>query len=103
MFSESKLHNFSRQYYYLLKSWGLIHRYIVLYVPKQTGLLPTYYEIRGLVGSQNGSYMHLLVPTIRSGRQIEDFGSYLLRDTLLLTKLIKICVIYINYFDRVIK
>ena len=39
----------------------------------------------------------------RSGRQIEDFGSYLLRDTLLLTKLIKICVIYINYFDRVIK
>ena len=39
----------------------------------------------------------------RSGRQIEDFGSYLVRDTLLLTKLIKICVIYIDYFDRVIK
>ena len=31
-----------------------------------------------------------------SGRQIEDLGSYLLRDTLLLTKLIKICVIYIK-------
>ena len=41
-------------------------------------------------------------PEIGAG-QIEDFGSYLFRDTLLLTKLIKICVIYINYFNRVIK
>ena len=39
----------------------------------------------------------------RSGQQIEDFGSCLLIDILLLTKLMKIYVIFINYFDRVIK
>ena len=39
----------------------------------------------------------------RSDLQIVDFGSYLLRDTSLLTKLMKIYVICINYFDRLSK
>ena len=43
------------------------------------------------------------VPSYRSGRQIEDFDSYLLRENWLLTKLMKIYVIFINYFDWVIK
>ena len=60
----SHLHNSSRQYYYLFKLRGLIRRYIVLYfLPKKSLLLPTYYEIRGLVGSQNGANIHMSVPT----------------------------------------
>ena len=63
MFSVSQLHNFSRQYYYLFKFRGFIRRYIVLYfLQKKSLLLPTYYEIRGLVGSQDGTNIHSLVP-----------------------------------------
>ena len=64
MFSVSQVHNVSQQYYYLFKFRGLIRRYIVLYfLPKKSFLLPTYYGIRGLVGSQNGANIHLSVPT----------------------------------------
>ena len=42
----------------------------------------------------------IISPTIK---KIEDFDSYLLRDIRLLTKLMKIYVISINYFDKVIK
>ena len=42
-----------------LKVRGLIRRYIVLYILlKKLLLLPTYYEIRGLVGSQDGTNIH---------------------------------------------
>ena len=59
----SQLRNFSRQYYYLFKFRGLIHRYIVLYfLPQKSLLLPTYYEIKGLVGSQDSTNIHLSVP-----------------------------------------
>ena len=64
VFSVSQVHNVSWQYYYLFKFCGLIHRYIVLYfLPKKSFLLPTYYEIRGLVGSQNGANIHSSVQT----------------------------------------
>ena len=66
MFSVSQVHNVSRQYYYLFKFRGLIRWYIVLvlsFLQKKSFLLPTYYEIRGLVGSQNGANIHSLVPT----------------------------------------
>ena len=63
MFSVSQLHDFSQQYYYLFKFCGLIRRHIVLYfLLKKALLLPTYYEIRGLVGSQDGTNIHLSVP-----------------------------------------
>ena len=63
VFSVSKLHNFSRQYHYLFKFRGLIRRYIVpYYLLKKSLLLPTYFEIRGLVGSQNGTNIHMSVP-----------------------------------------
>ena len=63
MFSVSQLHNFSRQYYYLFKFRGLIRRYIVLYfLQKKSLLLPTYYEIRGVVGSQDGTNIHSSAP-----------------------------------------
>ena len=53
MFSVSQVHNVSRQYNYLFRFCGLILRYIVLYfLPKKSFLLPTFYEIRVLVGSQ---------------------------------------------------
>ena len=64
MFSVSELHNFSRQYYSLFKFRGLIHRCIVLYfLLKKSRLLQTYYKMRGLVGSQDGTYFHWSVPT----------------------------------------
>ena len=45
-------------------SIDLIRRYIVLYFfPKKSLLLPIYYEIIGLVGSQDGAYFHWSVPT----------------------------------------
>ena len=53
-----------------------------------------------------GKPFHFVCPLfdlLRSGRQIVDFSSYLLRDTSLLTKLMKIYVICINYFDRLSK
>ena len=63
MITVSQLHNFSRQYYFLFKFRGLFRRYIVLYfLPKKSLLLPTYYEIRGLVGTQDGTNIHLSVP-----------------------------------------
>ena len=63
MFSVSELHNFGRQYHYLFKFHGLIRSYIVPYfLLKKSLLLPTYYEIRGLVGSQNGANIHMSVP-----------------------------------------
>ena len=63
VFSVSELHNFSGQYRYLFKFRGLIRWYIVPYfLLKKSLLLPTNYEIRGLVGSQNGANIHMSVP-----------------------------------------
>ena len=62
--SESKLYNFSWQYYYLFKSHGLIRRYIALYfLPPKKVFLLTKYEIRRLVVRQKGVNIHSSVPT----------------------------------------
>ena len=46
------------------QSCDLIHRYIVIYfLSKKSLLLPTYYVIKGLEGSQDDSYFHWSVPT----------------------------------------
>ena len=50
---------------YILKlSFDLFRLYIVLYfLAKIPQLLPTYHEIRGVVGSQRGAYFHWSVST----------------------------------------
>ena len=45
-------------------SCDLIRRYVVPYfLQKKSLLLPTYYEIRGLAGSQDSAHIHSSVPT----------------------------------------